>query len=103
MITNQGVKADERTAAVMRASNIWGLNVILYGLLIDIMYRSAVLHEAPWDLFALIGLSGAISMAYAARHNVLGRVFGWRSVMIMAVSALAAAVISFILAMNRVR
>jgi hypothetical protein len=103
MSITQGVKADERTAAVMRASNTWGLNVILYGLLIDIMYRSAVLHEAPWDLFALIGLSGAISMAYAARHKVLGNVFGWRSAVIMAVAVLAAAVINFILAMTRVR
>ena len=65
MNTNQGMKADERTAAVMCASNTWGLNVILYGLLIDIMYRSAVFHEAAWDLFALIGVSGVIRGAYA--------------------------------------
>jgi hypothetical protein len=101
MNTNQGVKANERTAAILLAGKTWGLNVVLYGLLIDIMYRSAVLHEAPWDLFALIGLSGAVSAAYAARHKVLGHVFGRRTVFVLALSALVAAVISFILAMTK--
>jgi hypothetical protein len=101
MNTNQGMKADERMAAVMRASNTWSLSVILYGLLIDIMYRSAVLREAPWDLFALVVLSGAVSAAYAARHEGLGQVFGRRTVIFMVLSALVAAVISAIFALDK--
>ena len=54
MNTNQGMIAGERMAVVMCASNTWSLNVVLYGLLIDIMYRSAVFHErlgtcSPWS------------------------------------------------------
>ena len=41
MNTNQGMIAGERMAVVMCASNTWSLNVVLYGLLIDIMYRCA--------------------------------------------------------------
>jgi hypothetical protein len=101
MNTNQAMKADDRMAAVMCASNNWSLTIILFGLLIDIMYRSAVFHEAPWDLFALVVLSGVISAAYAARHEVLGRVFGRKTVIIMVLSALVAAVISAILALTK--
>ena len=102
MNTNQGMIAGERMAVVMCASNTWSLNVVLYGLLIDIMYRSAVFHEAPWDLFALVVVSGVIRVAYARRHEVLGQVFGRKTVIIMAVCALVAAVISAILAMTNV-
>jgi len=101
MNTNQGVKANERTAAILLAGNTWGLNAVLYGLLIDIMYRSAVLHEAPWDLFALIGLSGAVSAAYVARDKALGQVFGWRTVLAMIVVALIASVVAAVVAMTK--
>ena len=61
MSTQQSVKADERTIAVMLAANTWGLNFMTFALLIDIMYRSVVYHEQPWDLFALLILGGGIS------------------------------------------
>jgi len=38
MNTDQGVKADERTLAVARAANSWGLNVITFALLVDIIW-----------------------------------------------------------------
>ena len=68
----------------------------LFALLIDIMYRSAVFHEQPWDLFALLGLSGGISMVYLARHKVLGQLFGWKVAVVLALVALVAAVVSVI-------
>jgi hypothetical protein len=97
----QSVKTDERTVAVLYASNTWGLNLIVFALLADIMYRSAVLHEAPWDLFVLLGGSGAISMLYLARHRVLGQVFGWKAVILMALAALIAAVVSAMLVVTK--
>ena len=81
MNTIQGVKANERMAAVMRAGNTWSLNVVLYGLLIDIMYRALVWHEAAWDLFALLFASGFISLAHAARHKV--QILNRNNVMVM--------------------
>jgi hypothetical protein len=101
MNTNQSVQQDERTAAVLYAGTTWGYNFITFALLIDIMYRNVVFHEAPWDLFALIGLSGAISIVYAARHKALGQVFGWKSAIVFAVVAIVAAVVAAILAMTK--
>ncbi len=68
MNTHQGVKADERTAAVAYKANTWGYNFITFALLIDIAYRGVFLDEAAWDLFALLFVSGAISTVYMARH-----------------------------------
>jgi hypothetical protein len=96
----QAIQADERTLAVARAANTWGLNFITFALLIDIMVRSWFLGEAPWDLFALIVLSGGISTAYMARHKVLGPLFGWKFLMLMVVSAIVAAVVAALLAMS---
>jgi len=93
--TNQDVKIDERTVAVARAANTWGLNFISFALLIDIMYRAAVWKEAAWDLFALLGASAAISMVYMARHKVLGQVFGWKKVIL---AVILAAVLAFVVA-----
>jgi hypothetical protein len=101
MNTQQSVKADERTVAVAHAANTWGLNFISFALLIDIMYRGVVFHEAAWDLFALLGASGAISTVYMARHKVLGQVLGWKVAIIGAVAAFVVAAIAAILAMTK--
>jgi hypothetical protein len=79
--------------------NTWALNFILFALLIDIMYRSLVRHEAAWDLFALIGLSGIVSVAYAARHNVL--VLNRKAIVVLAMTTVIAAVVGAILAMTK--
>jgi hypothetical protein len=63
MNTDQPVRADERTAAVAYKANTWGLNFLTFALLVDIMYRAWFLDEAAWDLFALLFVSGTISMA----------------------------------------
>ena len=52
------------------------------------MYRAKVFHEAAGDLFALLGVSSAISMVYLARHKVLGQVFGGKAAIIGVVVAL---------------
>jgi len=95
MNTQQSVKADERTVAVAHAANTWALNFISFALLIDIMYRAAVRKEAAWDLFALLGVSGAISTVYMARHKVLGQLFGWKKVIL---ALILAAVLAFVIA-----
>jgi hypothetical protein len=108
MNTNQIVKADERTVAVLYASNTWGFNVILFALLIDIFCRSVFFHEQAWDLFAVIGVSGVIQTVYLARHKVLGQGFGWKLfgwnwkvAIVMAVVAVVAFVIAVIVAMTK--
>ena len=101
MNTHHSVKADERTLAVAHAANTWGLNFIVFGLLIDIMYRAVVFDEAAWDLFALLGVSSAISIVYLARRKVLGQVLGWKVAIIGAVVALVVGAVTAILAMTK--
>jgi hypothetical protein len=98
MSTSTDTNADDRLATILWG-NTWALNFILFALFLDIMYRSLVLHEAAWDLFALIGLSGIVSVAYAARHNVL--VLNRKSILVLALSAVIATVVGAILAMTK--
>jgi hypothetical protein len=99
MNTPHHTHADERSVAILQA-NTWGYNFILFGLLIDILYRSLVFHEAPWDLFALIGLSSVVTMVYAARHNVL--LLNRKIILVVALTAIIAAAIAGFLAAMRV-
>jgi hypothetical protein len=101
MNAHQSVKVDERTAVVLHAANTWGYNFILFALLIDIMYRSMVFHEPAWDLFALLGVSGAISTGYLAWHKVMREVFVKRMLLIMAITALFAFVLAAFLAATK--
>jgi hypothetical protein len=97
MNTDQGVKADERTLAVARAANSWGLNVITFALLVDIIYRAGIRKEECWDLFAVVGVGGAISMAYMARHKVLWQLYSRKRVIGAVVVAFVTAVAVFFL------
>jgi hypothetical protein len=98
MHTQATTNANDRMATILWG-NTWALNFILFALLVDIMVRSLVLNEAAWDLFALIGISGIVSVAYAARHNVL--VFNRKSIAVLALTAVIAAIVSAILAMTK--
>ncbi len=103
MNTPQVVKVDERTVAVAHAANSWGLNFLTFAILIDIMYRSAFRGEAPWDLFALLGASSAVSAVYMARHKILGQLLGWKQVAILIGAAMVSAMAAAILAMALAR
>jgi hypothetical protein len=97
MNASTSTNANDRMATILRG-NTWALNFILIALLVDIMYRSLVFHEAAWDLFALIGLSGVISVAYAARHHVV--VLNRKAIVVLALCAVIAAVVAAIQAMT---
>ena len=64
---------DERTVMVENAGYRLSYLVLSYGLLVAVMYRSLKLHQASWDLLALVVLGGAVSGSYQALHRVLGR------------------------------
>jgi hypothetical protein len=67
------VVRDERTVAVEHASYRWAYLVLSYGLLLSVMYRSFVLHEASWDLLLLVIVGGAVSALYQNSYRVLTR------------------------------
>jgi hypothetical protein len=104
MNTHQSVKkVDERTHAVASQGIAWAHSFITIALLVDVICRRLVLHEMAWDLFALLGASGAISMVYMIRHKGwdVGESFGWRVAIIYAVALVALASIGFVLAMAK--
>jgi hypothetical protein len=96
MSTSQWVERDERTVAVENASYRWAYSLVAYALLVDVMYRSLIRHEAAWDLMGLVIVSGVICSAYQARHKILAH--GW--VMKVVLAACIAAVIAAVAAMT---
>jgi hypothetical protein len=96
MNTPQSVERDERTVAVENASYRWAYLLLSYALLVDVMYRSLVRHEATWDLMALVIVGGAVCTGYQARQKILAH--GW--VMKAVLAACIAGVIAAVLAMT---
>ena len=96
MSTPQVVERDERTVSVENASYRWAFLVFTYGLLVDVMYRGLVRHEAAWDLLALVVVGGGICTAYQASQKTLAH--GW--VVKAGLGAVIAAVVAAVLAMT---
>lgn len=90
------IEKDERTVFVENESYRYAYIVISYGILIDIMYRSFFLQEAPWDLFGLIFLGGLVSTIYQFRQKIFTQ--KWlRSILILVIlSALTAVIVSLL-------
>ncbi len=97
------VKADERTVAVRGAANTWGINVLLFGLMVDIACRWQFFQDPAWDLVGLIGASGIVVMGYLARHNVLRQVSNWKVAFIWPLLAALVPAIAAILHLAIVR
>jgi hypothetical protein len=72
-MTPQMVERDERTIAVENAGYRWSYLVLSFGLLLLVMYRSLVRHEAAWDLLGLVILGGAVNALYQWSGRVLYR------------------------------
>lgn len=91
------IEKDERTIVVENESYRIAYSVISYGILIDIMYRSFFLKEAPWDLFVLIFLGGIVATAYQYKQKIFTH--KWiRSILILVVlSALTALIVALII------
>ena len=96
MSTPQVVERDERTVAVENASYRWAYAVLTYALLVDVMYRSLVRHEAAWDLMAMVVGGGIICGVYQAHQKILAH--GW--VMKVVLACCIAGVVAAILAMS---
>jgi len=93
------VKGNERTFTMLMA-NTWSLNFLLFAILVDVVFRGMVYHEACWDLFVLVFLSGLINIVYSARHHVW--VFNQKSMLVLVISAVVAAIVAAGLAVTKV-
>lgn len=87
MSTNPSPEGDERTVAVENAGSRWANIFLSYALLIDVVYRGMVRHEAAWDLLALVIVSGFICMVYQARQKALAHDWVMKGLLIMLLGA----------------
>jgi hypothetical protein len=82
MSASQSVERDERTVVVENAGHRWAYLLVAYGLLIDVIYRAMVRHEAAWDLMALVIVGGAVCTMYQARQKTLAHGWAMKGVLI---------------------
>ena len=97
MSTSPCVQRDERTVAVENASYRWAYGFLTYALLVDVMCRSLIRHEAAWDLLAMAIFGGAFCGMYQARQRILAR--GWLMKVVLAccIAGVLAAVLALAL------
>ena len=94
---NDPIMQDERTIAVSNECFRNAYVLLCFGVLLDVTYRSWVLRQDPWDLLALVILSGGFATFQQATRKVLfyGRRWWWTMLGIMAVSAVTAGIIAY--------
>ncbi len=90
------VERDERTLAVENASYRWVYGLLTYALLVDVMYRGLVRHEAAWDLMALVIVGGAIATVYQARQKILTRGWVMKVVLLACLAGIIGAIASIV-------
>jgi hypothetical protein len=96
IMNNRLVEKDERTTFVENASYSYGYKFITFALLFDVMYRSFKFNEAPWDLLAIVIISGFVMTIYQYKQKILGR--SWIKIAALTIGAaiVTAAVIALI-------
>lgn len=92
---------DERTQAVENAGYRWSYYILTYGVLGAGAYRNFVLHEAAWDLLALVVLGGVVNTVYQASRRVLYPRWLTMSVITLVAAAALAAAMAFFLRLGR--
>lgn len=89
-MTSKIVKKDERTTFIENISYKFGYIFITFALLLDTAYRSFKFNEAPWDMLAIIIISGVIMSIYQYKQKILGKT--WLKIFIFTI------IIAFIIA-----
>ena len=84
------VVRDERTVVVEDASYRFAYGFIAFALLLDVMYRSLVKQEAPWDLLAIVIFGGVGSILYEWKKTLTGRSFKLLAVLMVLTGVVAA-------------
>lgn len=70
-MTNKMITKDERTIFIENISYKFGYNFITFTLLLDVVYRGLRFNEAPWDLLAIVIISGLVMTVYQYRKKIL--------------------------------
>lgn len=96
-MTNKSIEKDERTIFIENASHKYGYNFIAFALLLDVIYRSLRFAEAPWDLLAIVVISGLIMGIYQYKQKILGKAWIKIAVLTVAISFIFAFLLAFIM------
>jgi hypothetical protein len=91
---NRNVDRDERTVAVENASYRWGYRFVSFAVLMSVAYRSYVLKQTSWDLFAIVILGGVVTTVYQRNQRILTRRWVRLTLFSMALAAAVAVVLS---------
>lgn len=92
-MNEQPILRDERTTAVENQSYRLAYQVIAYGLLAIVAYRGFFLQQSNWDLLGLVIVSSGLATLYQGANKI----FTPRSLWMMAVAGVAAAVLAVVL------
>lgn len=92
---------DERTQAVENAGYRWSYLVLTFGVLVISAYRSLALHEATWDLIALVVVAGGVQAAYQVSRRVVYPRWAVMGLVTLVVGAALAAGMAFFLGRGR--
>ncbi len=95
-MTSKMIEKDERTTFIENISYKFGYIFITFALLLDVVYRSLKLNEAPWDLLGLIIISGLIMSLYQYKQKILGKTWLKTFILIFAISFIIAFIMVFI-------
>lgn len=76
-----------------------GFIIISFGLLLDVVFRSAFFQEAPWDLLALVIVGGFASTIYQGLHKSIRPNF-WRSILILGLASAAVSALLVLVLVN---
>jgi hypothetical protein len=91
------IEKDERTTFIENESYKYGYIILNFGILINIIYRSFKLNEAPWDLFGLIFLSGLVTTIHQYKHKIFTKNWIKSILLLVIVTATIAAVITMLI------
>lgn len=93
-MTNKMITKDERTNFIENISYKFGYNFIAFTVLLDVVYRGLRFNEAPWDLLAIVIISGLVMTVYQYRKKILGK--AWLKT--VAITFMVTFIIAFIFA-----
>ena len=96
-MTPTRMERDERTTAVENSGYRFSYLVLSFGLLMIVAFRSFSRGEQPWDLVALVVLSGVVHAAYQVMHRVIHR----RWVILAAAGMIAGALLAALIGLLR--
>ena len=90
------MERDERTMAVENAGCSWAYALLSYALLLDGAFRGLILHEAAWDLLALVIVSGAALRIYQGRKKALPQRWLKLGLLVALVGGIVGAIVALI-------